>query len=87
MNELCESCIKRKTIFCPNSKECMAVDDKPYYLARFEALKEIERLNNIISELEKYLKSIQLTVLRSDNRPVYKYQEILDKLKELKEKE
>ena len=47
--------------------------------------KEIKRLNNIINELEKWLKQTQLLVLRNDNQPVYKYQEVLDKLKELKE--
>lgn len=56
---------------------------------RFKELeldKEISRLNNIINELEKWLKSIQLTYLRSDNQPVYRYQEVLDKLKELQNK-
>ena len=46
--------------------------------------KEIERLNNIINELEKWKKSIQLTVYRSDNMPVYQHQDVLDKLQELK---
>ena len=46
--------------------------------------KEIERLNNIINELEKWAKSIQLTVYRSDNMPVYQHQDVLDKLQELK---
>lgn len=47
--------------------------------------KENHRLNNIIKELEKWAKSIQLTVYRSDDMPVYQHQDVLDKLKELKE--
>ena len=50
-----------------------------------EKEQEIDRLNNVINELEKWAKSIQLTVYRSDDMPVYQRQDVLDKLKELKE--
>lgn len=50
-----------------------------------ETNKEIERLNNIINELEVFLKRDILTIYRSDGKTMYRYQEVLDKLKELKE--
>ena len=71
MNDLCESCIKRKTMYCPNSNECHMLDDRPHYLGKYRALIEIERLNNIINSFEKYLE---------ENDAKY----TLSKLKELK---
>lgn len=44
MNEECETCIKRKTVYCPNSIECMATDDKPYYQNRIMLLEENQEL-------------------------------------------
>lgn len=49
-----------------------------------EYLKEIERLNNIIDELEKWL-NIQITCSSTQDYGVYKIS--LDKLKELKKVE
>ena len=50
----------------------------------YEQKEEVDRLNNIINQLEKWAKSIELTVYRSDGMPTYQYQAVLDKLKELK---
>lgn len=47
-----------------------------------ELHKKIERLNNIINELEKWLKKSK-SMYGEEYR--YNYQEVLDKLKELKE--
>lgn len=46
---------------------------------------ELQRKDNIINELKKWAKAVQLTVLRSDNKPVYQHQDVLDKIKELEE--
>ena len=46
--------------------------------------KEIDRLNNIINELEQWLKSVD-TVVNEDNISYIEYNLILDKLQELKE--
>lgn len=49
---------------------------------------EKESLNKIINELERWLKQHKLLLLRNGYQPVYnvyKYQEVIDKLKELKE--
>ena len=56
----------------------------------FDNLQEIERLNNIINELEKYLEeqSTNLNRLSCSGHVYFMYQEdlnILNKLKELKE--
>lgn len=55
----CDGCIRRKTMFCPPSIECMDLDNLPYYLDKTSALEEIERLNNILNELEKDLYKIR----------------------------
>ena len=56
----------------------------------FENLREIERLNNIIDELERYLeqewlewKDVEDSVVKHEAQA---YKDILDKLKELKER-
>ena len=48
----------------------------------YELQDEIERLNNIITELEKYIRTNQCN---GDIEEVYYREELLDKLKELKE--
>lgn len=30
-NVECESCVKRKTMYCPNSFKCYVTKDKPYW--------------------------------------------------------
>lgn len=45
MNEMeCETCIKRKTMYCPNSSECFETKDKPYYQNRIMLLEENKQL-------------------------------------------
>lgn len=44
MKRECESCIKRKTTYCPTSMECMATDDMPYYQNRIMLLEENKKL-------------------------------------------
>lgn len=42
----CETCIKRKTMYCPNYSECMSTEDKPFYQNRIMVLEENEKLNH-----------------------------------------
>lgn len=51
MNKKCETCIKRKTMYCPNSIKCMATDDKPYYRNKIMLLEENQELKK---QLEEY---------------------------------
>lgn len=47
----CETCIKRKTMYCPNSSECFNTENKPYYQNRIMLLEEIQELKK---QLEEY---------------------------------
>lgn len=72
MKRECETCIKRKTIFCPTSMECMATDDMPYYQNRIMLLKENQELKK---QLE-YLRSGEYyNQLRFENKML---QDIVD---------
>lgn len=44
MKRECETCIKKKTTFCPTSMECMATDDMPYYQNKIMLLEENQEL-------------------------------------------
>lgn len=50
MDKECETCIKRKTVYCPNSIECMATDDKPYYQNRIMLLEENQELKKQLKD-------------------------------------
>lgn len=52
MKRECESCIKRKTVYCPTSMECMATDDMPYYQNRIMLLEENKQLKDKLSKIE-----------------------------------
>lgn len=56
MKRECETCIKRKTTYCPTSIECMATDDMPYYQNRIMLLEENKRLNSAIQTYDILLK-------------------------------
>lgn len=51
----CETCIKRKTVYCPTSIECMATDDKPYYQNRIMLLEENQQLKDNWDELKEWV--------------------------------
>lgn len=44
MNKKCETCIRRKTMYCPNSIKCWATHNKPYYQNRIMLLEENQEL-------------------------------------------
>lgn len=54
----CETCIKRKTVYCPTSIECMSTDDKPYYQNRIMLLEENQELKKQLEEYKKKLMRI-----------------------------
>lgn len=57
--EECETCIKRKTVYCPISIECMATDDKPYYQNRIMLLEENQQLKDNWNKLREWLKEYE----------------------------
>lgn len=72
MKRECETCIKRKTIYCPTSMECMATDDMPYYQNRIMLLNENQELK---LELSGYRQAIL------NNKEMLGLKEENDKLK------
>ena len=54
MNEIeCETCIKRKSEYCPNSSECYNTIDKPFYQNRIMLLEENQKLKEQLEASEK----------------------------------
>ena len=53
MKRECETCIKRKTPYCPTSIDCMATDDMPYYQNRIMLLEENQELQKQLEEHKK----------------------------------
>ena len=87
MNEIeCESCIKRKTIYCPSSSECYDTVDKPYYQNRIMLLKENQQLREQINMYlnNEYKLKDRLEKQRKEYQETYK--DVRIEIKELKEK-
>ena len=55
MKKECETCIKRKTMFCPTSMECMATEDMTYYQNRIMLLDENKQLKDNWNKLKEYI--------------------------------
>ena len=97
MKRECETCIKRKTLYCPTSIECMATDDMPYYQNRIMLLEENEQLQEKIENLELNWKIIKQYCLDEQIPEEYDeynsciefsnsvYDNILNKLQELEQ--
>ena len=51
MNNLCESCVKRKTMYCPNSSKCYSKQDKPYWESGLMLLQKLEAYENMRKDL------------------------------------
>lgn len=52
MKRECETCIKRKTKYCPNSSECYEIMNKPYYQNKIMLLEENEQLKRELNALK-----------------------------------
>ena len=52
----CEYCIKRKTMYCPNSVFCLSTKDKPYYQNRIMLLEANATLQKQLSNKEAIIK-------------------------------
>ena len=77
MKRECETCIKRKTPYCPTSMECMATDDM--------LLRDNYLLNEEVKQLKEVIdKAIELTknLLKTEDRGYYQiiFKEILKSL-------
>lgn len=47
-NKDCKNCVKKKTLYCPNSSECFDILDMPYYQDRAMLLEENDKLKQKI---------------------------------------
>lgn len=56
MKRECETCIKRKTLYCPSTNEYMNTDDMPYYQNRIMLLEENEQLKGNWNKLKEIIK-------------------------------
>ena len=84
MRRECESCVKRKTKYCPTSMKCMATDDVPYYQNRFMLLYENKKYKDNWNKLKEYLTNRYNNGTASISyRDIFI--EIQDKMKELEE--
>ena len=87
MKRECESCIKRKTTYCPTSMECMATDDMPYYQNRITLLEEhqeLMKLQNNWNELKNYLEK-QIIDSKSASSQQYYFNTIYKLMQELEQ--
>ena len=93
MKRECETCIKRKTKWCPNSGECydasemihyqnriMLLEERDKYKSLYENEKEhTDTLKRIIKKVEEYIENTDCVTW--DNQA---HEDILDLLKEIK---
>lgn len=55
MKRECETCIKRKTIYCPNYYECYDTKEMPHYQNRIMLLEENQKYKEVINKLREDL--------------------------------
>ena len=81
MNEIeCETCIKRKTVYCPNHVDCYDTINKPYYQNRIMLLEENKQLKEQLQQKEdvinKAKEHLELKIIRYSNETDYMLDEI-----------
>lgn len=57
----CETCVKRKTMYCPNSSECLETEDKIHYQNRIMLLEQNNQLKEVIEEVREYINRVEFT--------------------------
>ena len=80
----CETCIKRKTVYCPNSIECMATDDKPYYQNRIMLLEENQELKKQLEVSNELVAQGTLTEMKLRNEFNRRRKEYQDTYKDVR---
>lgn len=89
IDRVCENCVKRKTIYCPDSKICYDNISLPYFQDRIMLLKENETLMKKLKEIEEEYIDFEeeensIKIELRDDRDNY-YERLQDKYKEQKE--
>lgn len=78
-NVECESCVKRKTMFCPNSIECYETENKPYWQNRIMLLQENKELQEKINTYENP-EDLTLMFMYCDEKAKDKIKELQNKI-------
>lgn len=76
MKRECETCIKKKTSYCPASMECMATDDMPYYQNRIMLLEENQKYKEVIDKLNKKLNQYRVDLKAYQEKDTINHQNI-----------
>lgn len=85
---MCENCIKYKTIYCPNSDECLAREDKPFYEDKYTILTKNEALEGILKDYTKENQQLKRNCnIGNENLNFYReeYKKLEDNWNRLKE--
>ena len=59
---MCENCIKHKTIYCPNSDECLSREDKPFYEDKYTILTKVEALDETLKDCIEELQTLKIQI-------------------------
>ena len=61
-SRMCENCIKHKTIYCPNSDECLSREDKPFYEDKYTILTKVEALDETLKDYIEELQTLKIQI-------------------------
>lgn len=81
MNRDCINCSKRKTMLCPNSKECYATEDKPYFESNNDLNKENQQLKEQLQQYENH-EDLTLMFMYCDVKSKDKIKELQNQLQQ-----
>lgn len=59
---MCKNCIKYKTIYCPNSDECLSREDKPFYEDKYTILTKVEALDETLKDYIEELQTLKIKI-------------------------
>ena len=61
-SRMCKNCIKYKTIYCPNSDECLSREDKPFYEDKYTILTKVELLDETLNDYIEELQTLKIQI-------------------------
>lgn len=79
MKRGCETCIKNKTIYCPNSDKCLSREDKPFYEDKYTILTKVEFLNETLKDYTEEMQTLKIQISAREEE----YAKLENKYKEL----
>lgn len=61
-SRMCKNCIKYKTIYCPNSDECLSREEKPFYEDKYTILTKVEALDETLKDYIEELQTLKIQI-------------------------